>query len=503
MRILTKKQLELRTQELITLLRSEATAFLDASPEATAKRVAKQLNNYEYFCREYLPHYFTADSCDAHQYLYKRLEARGEPSAIAMPRAHAKSTHASLAYPLWQIVNGRRKFIVLISDTNLQASSFVRFLALELSQNERIRRDFGDLVGATWSDQACITSTGIMFLARGRGQAVRGVRNGPYRPDLIVCDDLENDRSVRNQELVNASIDWLRGSVLGAFDRGGLDGTLVVVGTRISTRSLLSHFLTADGWSGKVFSAELPGEKTLWPAKYSWSDLKRICAAMGVKAYRREYLNAPDDTGSAFRSEWIRYYDPSEVTAEAEAMRTAIYVDPSATDMGDYKAVIVLGRSRSGQDYVRRAWIRQTSIEHFLRAVAELYQEYQPEVIGFESNGFQTVLAEAWRRHCTERGINPPLVMVNNHQSKDSRISRLSVLVETGRIRFRRDDPDQETLIEQMLAYPSSAPDDGPDALEGAARLLDRSCVDYHYHPVGARQARRAALKEKYRGIYG
>ena len=500
-RILTKKQLEIRTKQILDMLRTDVTSFQDFHSEEKEERVERQQGDYWYFCRTYLPHYFSCPSCPAHEYLFERLEDEGGTSAVAMPRAHAKSTHASFAHPLWKILNKKRKFIVLISNTRFQASCFLRFLRLELEYNERIKADFGDLVGMIWTDEEFITSTGIMCVARGRGQQIRGLKNGPYRPDQIVCDDLESDKMVKNPLLVQEAIEWVNASVLGAMDKVGTVGTVVIVGTMLATKSLLAHFVASPEWTGRCYSAELPDQQPLWPGKYSWDDLQRIRRKMGTKVYTQEYMNAPNDAGSTFRAEWIRYYDPAELVGP---MRTVIYVDPSATDLGDHKAVIVLSRSNSGQDYIRHAWIRKTSLDALIQSVFVIYREYKPEAVGWEKNGFQEVLAKDWQRYCAAQGCNPPLILVNHHTSKEARISRLSVLVETSRIRFRKDDPDQEVLIDQLLAYPSSSvDDDGPDALEGATSLLERACVDYHYHPVGARQARRAALREKYRGIYG
>lgn len=48
----------------------------------------------------------------------------------------------------------------------------------------------------------------------GSGKKLRGLRHGPYRPDLVVLDDIENDEAVRNPEQRDKLEGWLKKTVL-------------------------------------------------------------------------------------------------------------------------------------------------------------------------------------------------------------------------------------------------------------------------------------------------
>ena len=66
-------------------------------------------------------------------------------------------------------------------------------LKYELESNERILRDFGEQAGKTWRSSTILLKNGCRIDTTGNGQKLRGRRNYERRPDLILCDDNEND----------------------------------------------------------------------------------------------------------------------------------------------------------------------------------------------------------------------------------------------------------------------------------------------------------------------
>ncbi|MDT3698605.1 MAG: hypothetical protein RO469_04185 [Thermincola sp.] len=66
--------------------------------------------------------------------------------AWAAPRGHAKSAYLSNCFPLHQIVFGKRKYILVISETDGSAKKFIEWIALQLKFNKKLREDFGELL---------------------------------------------------------------------------------------------------------------------------------------------------------------------------------------------------------------------------------------------------------------------------------------------------------------------------------------------------------------------
>ncbi len=163
-------------------------------------RVERARYDFEFFCRYYLADYFSAEPAEFHRELVQMVQTQDRGVAAA-PREHAKSTHVSFAFPLHQICFGLRRFVVIIRESEQVATQNVDDIRQELEDNELIREDFGDLVGnRKWADSEFVTANVVKVVGRGRGQSMRGMRYKQFRPDIVICDDIEDDELVENRD---------------------------------------------------------------------------------------------------------------------------------------------------------------------------------------------------------------------------------------------------------------------------------------------------------------
>ena len=249
------------------------------------------------WAQEFLAHYFSDPPCAFHVQLLDVLtDPRQRLIARVAPRGHAKSTCATLAYPLWCICARQRRNIIIITHEASLATQFVGDIRRELESNERIIAEYGDLgvqegiegsrdqaregsrsIGGAdgqreganggsasgskkrktgagrersqkpptprrtrrkWAEGRFTTATGVTVQAKGSGASLRGTRVGPHRPDLIICDDLETDEQVRSPERRRKLEHWLRRVVMPAL---APDGQLLVLGSLIHYDSLLAN----------------------------------------------------------------------------------------------------------------------------------------------------------------------------------------------------------------------------------------------------------------------
>ena len=73
---------------------------------------------------------------------------------------------------------------------------------------------------------------GAKFLAIGRGQSPRGLRDREARPDYINIDDLDDDDLCKNERRVKEATEWVKEALFGALDAGR--GRFIMVGNLIS-----------------------------------------------------------------------------------------------------------------------------------------------------------------------------------------------------------------------------------------------------------------------------
>src|SRR5690625_4276400 len=161
----------------------------------------------------------TDNAADFHKELTSMLDdvTRGDAKrniAWACPRRHAKTAWLSNIYLLHQIVFRHKRYIVLFSETTDTAGDFITWGRYQLKLNEKLRKDFGELLHVQASRNELdnkyefITSSKVKVEAKGLGTQVRGLRHGSTRPDLFILDDIESDESTSTPEQIAKAKAW-------------------------------------------------------------------------------------------------------------------------------------------------------------------------------------------------------------------------------------------------------------------------------------------------------
>lgn len=439
------------------------------------------------WARTYLPAYFSDRPARFHADLFRVLTEEGARLvACVAPRGHAKSTCAALAYPLWCICQRRRRNIVIVTHETSLATQFVTDIRLELESNERILADYGDLQAseeedaptatrsrrrqAAWGRTRFTTNTGITVQAKGTGASFRGLRVGPQRPDLVICDDVEKDRHVAQPEARRRLEHWLRRVVLPALAPGG---QLLVLGSLLHYDALLANLRDPEryrGWRYLVYRAleaecDANGDwwpVPLWPARWPVARLEEERRRIGTAAFEQEYqANPMDDAQRVFLPDWLRPYDPRELAGKRFVHLIA--VDPATGKRDrDFFALWVGGVDQAtGVIYTRELMLTRVNFVEQVRLVVAAYRRWRPVRVGVETVAYQKALLDAVEDVGRKERLYIPVVALQPKIMKEVRIAASAVQYENGTFRLPPGlDPEVEA---QFLHYPKGAHDDAPD----------------------------------------
>ncbi len=227
---LTKSAFRQKADRILMRLSMDVTPFWEDSEDKREQRIKKAESDPLYFCRTYLPHYFSHAPAPFHYELVRFMEERGKvvtPAVVAAPREFAKTTVCSFGYVLHQICFKRR----FHHHRQRHRGPGQRSHRLPLPGNAVQRAAAAGFRGAGAGEQAggrLRHDQHVRVKARGRGQRLRGLKHKQHRPDLIILDDLENDVNVRNPEIVGQILDWVKSAVYPSLDA---NGTLMIIGT--------------------------------------------------------------------------------------------------------------------------------------------------------------------------------------------------------------------------------------------------------------------------------
>lgn len=533
-------QYELAEAKGVHLPQSKKAAMLDFVRERAAlERIHRSETDilffaYEYFSEERNPNnqgnlipkgIMINDAPEFHIELTDILnvlsnEEINKRIAWSAPRGHAKSAYLSNVFPLHQVVFEKRKYILIISETDSASKKFVEWIGNELKYNEKLRRDFGELLSPNVrlnerdNQEAFLTYTGTLVEAASIGKQLRGKRNGAYRPDLVICDDLESEKNTNTKELVEKNISWFDKVVLPIGDPERT--AFVYMGTTVVANGLLQHVQNKADFHSRTYAAiisppergdlwdefetilrnaENPnrmedakafyeankeemdkGVKVLWERRFSYFDLMVKKANMTSRAFQSEFMNNPIDSENAiFKVDNFTYYDYDELHEKKNYLDyyTAWDIAIGKNNRSDYNAIVTVARDkRTGIFYVVDSWARKVPAHEAMEQAIKVIRKYRPKVFVVETVAAQHDFYRQLKQELAKRGIYGtkihPLI---SKTKKEERIEMLEPLVENGALRFMRH---QRLLLEQLEQFPHGVNDDLPDALQMAVDIATK-----------------------------
>ena len=525
-------------EEMRRTIELECEAFpLDA--EASKQRRERAGKDYRFFCQTYFPHYVPTPHFSAfHEFIFKRLPEVIDSIADARevheaPRGEAKSTYETQLGALWCVVTKRKHMIGILMNTEEQAAEMLESIKAELDTNPRLLMDFPDATGQgrVWQATTAITANNVKIRIGGTGKKIRGMKHGPFRPDLIFLDDLENDENVRDKSQRDKVEKFVLNAVLGlSGPSGGMD--VFWVGTSLHYDAAINRVSRKPGWRRQVFKSitRWPDRLGLWEkweslytggaesddaktraeaeadafyrknkkamdagAVVSWPKVRPLYRLMTMRATDHDAFNqeqqneAGNDDAAPFRT--LQFW--------VDRRRDWLFfgaIDPSLGKQGkarDPSAILVGGFHRETMtlDVVEADIARRVPDLIIARAI-ELQREYHCLAWGVETVQFQEFLFTELVKRAAQSGVAFPGIALPENVEKALRIISLQPHVANGHIRLHRSQP---VLIEQLKFWPEADHDDGPDALEKLWRIANRYSADWQYTPASSRRARRYA----------
>lgn len=442
-----------------------------------AKFKGSFLEFVKYFCAEYL----TSSIPAFHKEIYDLIPISPR-IALASPRGHGKSTIASVFYPLWLALFERRKDITIISASEGLAIEWLRKIKRELEINRRIIAFFGELKSDKWSEGQIIlkNASRVNIRARGAGGQIRG-----FRPDVLICDDLETNESVESEEQRKKLKDWIFKDCLNTLMP---EGQFIIIGTIIHPLSVLSDLLAVDnGWVKKKYQAYIDGRQEagneLWGELWSHAKLQQRKREIGSWAFASEYMNNPvSDETVPIKEDQIRYWKELPLTYSS-----VLAVDPAYSDdeKSDFKTCSHIAIDQQMNRYLVSYIRTHQPIGEFQNAIINLWVQNRGTItaVGIPNSGVEKSFFDSFMKTCDSRKLYPPVVELKNAftqtgtsisiRGKKARVTAaLQPLFEQGKYFI---NPNHIEARDELLTIGSSRWDDIVDTCAYAEQILTPS----------------------------
>lgn len=426
--------------------------------------------------------------------------------AMAAPRGHAKSTAVTLGYGLATLLFRERKFMLLVSDTESQASLFLGTFKQALQDNNelidlfRIKRDEKGLVKFIKDSEtdiivACEDGHCFRIIAKGAEQKLRGLIWNGSRPDIIMCDDMENDELVMNKERRDKMRRWFKGALLPCRSDNGV---VRIVGTILHNDSLLERLMPNDSdkatfRSGlKTFSTKKGMWKSvkyrahnedfselLWASKKSAAEFKMLyeeAVSDGTTdIYSQEYLNVPLDESVTF----FKRADFLSIREEDKELPLRYYLTAdlaiSETEKADYTVFVIAGVDEDKIIHIKDVIRQRMDGKEIVDTLLSLQRIYDFEAVGIEDMQVSKAIGPFLREEMIKTNTYLSLIpLKHGGKDKTTRSRSVQARMRAHGIKFAKDGEWYPIFENECLTFPRGKHDDQVDAFAYLGLMLDK-----------------------------
>lgn len=228
-------------------------------------------SDLKFLCKEVLG--MTKWDDDLHNDLAAYLEKSGKHKLVLIPRGHLKSSIVTIGWTIQQLLRNPNLRILIRNAVWDQARRFLWQIQGYLESGQ-----LPVIFGKFASKNTVWTKDEIEIAARKERKASPSIMTAGLETsltglhfDILVDDDLVNDKNTSTKEQIQKVIDVYNDS-FNLLDRGG---THVVIGTRWNQKDLYGHILSSD--TGTVNGVPVDPEEggQAWRTTYQkWTKMK-------------------------------------------------------------------------------------------------------------------------------------------------------------------------------------------------------------------------------------
>ena len=243
-----------------------------------------------------------------HREAWKLYCSDAVEAMVIAPRDHAKSTALSFDYTMAALMFRAADYVIMVGSTEDNAAELIGNILEELHENEDLQAQFGPFEFLTSSKTDVIIQFKdkhkFRLLAKGAGQRVRGKMWNGKRPNLLVCDDMEDDEQVENRDRRIKFRKWFFRAAKQALSQSG---KIRVHGTILHEDSLLARLRKNSAWKHLFYKAHASFDDfsdILWPERWTEAKLRQrqleFIEDQDPGGYSQEFLNDPMDSSEAY-----------------------------------------------------------------------------------------------------------------------------------------------------------------------------------------------------------
>lgn len=338
-----------------------------------------------------------------------------------VPRDHFKSTFFTISHPLHELCKDKSKRFLIANAVFDNAKAFLGSIKLQIETNPKLKW-WGLEPGGIWSSEELTVKRETIHKEPSISIAGIGSQLPSQHYDVIIWDDLVNDKNITSKEYIDKVIEWWKHTI-SLLEPGGLG---IVIGTFWHYKDLYQHIIAnfADDFDIFIRSAKKKDGTPYFSSRFSLEELERLRRLKGNYMFSLQYLNEltnPED--AIFKMEEIlKYNDLPTPVRYFITIDPALSTDPSA----DYSVIMTCAVDADNNLYVVDYFRDHVEPNVLIDKIFEKFIQYKPVKVGIEKIGFQRVLSFWLEDQQRERSIFLPWEeLTTSDKAKPDRILAL------------------------------------------------------------------------------
>ncbi len=253
--------------------------------------------SFSWFIKIFLSEYLEYDFAPFQEEMMYLVENDTQQMLSVMAfRNSGKSTILNLGLVLWSVLGVmQKKCVIIVSGTQVQAKNHFLNIKSQFENNKLLVSDMGPFKSDEnfWGMHSLeLPQFGAKILCIPKEQSIRGIRYNEHRPDLIICDDVEDTISVGKESEMEEGYHWFTNEVIPV---AGDSAKIVVLGNLLHEKSLLMKLKDYADKNPKknIFRAYPILDKEgriLWPQKFNKKKINSFFETIPLLVREKEYM---------------------------------------------------------------------------------------------------------------------------------------------------------------------------------------------------------------------
>lgn len=409
---------------------------------------------------------------------------------VAIPRDHAKTTLAKVAaikhffftdfsfviYLSSTLANSREACESIVS--MVQNPNFQQIFGSVKINKARVNEGIYEFIINAVNDNNELYEKKCILRAFSCGRSTRGVNVDNRRPQLAICDDVEDNENIDTEDKARKVRRWFYGPFKKCLDsKKRPDGTrrqkIIQLGNMLQRDSLLYRHIHSSNWYSMMYGALLPDGTPLWPDVWSldalYDDYMEYKTEGMADIWFAEMMNTPVPVQSGLIQANEIEYEVPPLPEEIEYSFMTLDPAISEREVSDRCALMV--HAFDGEKWhlpANDVGLGTDPIALLRDTIIPLAREWKVSVVAIENYAYQQALIPIFTWYCEEYNIEfLNFVGVNGgRQSKTMRIAAWCSWLRNKTYVLPKNDME---ITSQLIHYDKLKRENDDDVIDSCA----------------------------------